>query len=35
MAKGKAIACAAMRKLIHIPFGVLKSGLPFDPLYAI
>jgi transposase len=28
---GKAIACAAMRKLIHIAFGVLKSGKPFDP----
>jgi transposase len=32
---GKAIACAAMRKLIHIAFGVLKSGKPFDPNYAI
>lgn len=31
---GKAIACAAMRKLIHIAFGVLKSGEPFDPLWA-
>jgi transposase len=30
---GKAIACAAMRKLIHIAFGVLKSGKPFDPKY--
>lgn len=30
---GKAIACAAMRKLIHIAFGVLKSGKPFDPLW--
>lgn len=29
---GKAIACAAMRKLIHIAFGVLKSGKPFDPI---
>ena len=28
---GKAVACAAMRKLIHIAFGVLKSGNPFDP----
>jgi transposase len=28
---GKAIVCAAMRKLIHIAFGVLKSGRPFDP----
>jgi transposase len=31
---GKAIICAAMRKLIHIAFGVLKSGKPFDPTYA-
>jgi transposase len=31
---GKAIVCAAMRKLIHIAFGVLKSGKPFDPLWA-
>jgi transposase len=31
---GKAVACAAMRKLIHIAFGVLKSGEPFDPLWA-
>ncbi len=28
---GKAIVCAAMRKLVHIAFGVLKSGKPFDP----
>jgi hypothetical protein len=31
---GKAIVCAAMRKLIHIAFAILKSGLPFDPNYA-
>jgi transposase len=31
---GKAVACAAMRKLIHIAFGMLKSGKPFDPNYA-
>lgn len=24
---------AAMRKLIHLAYGVLKSGKPFDPLY--
>lgn len=33
-ARGKhsmAIITAAMRKLIHIVFGVLKSGKPFDP----
>lgn len=36
-AKGKhnmAIISAAMRKLIHIAFGVLKSGKPFDPTLA-
>lgn len=27
----KAIIGAAMRKLIHLAFGVLKSGRPFDP----
>jgi transposase len=30
---GKAIACAAMRKLLHIAFAILKSGKPFDPEY--
>jgi hypothetical protein len=25
----KAIICAVMRKLIHLAFGVLKSGLPY------
>jgi transposase len=29
--KGKVIVCAVMRKLVHIIFGVLKSGRPFDP----
>ena len=28
------VVCAAMRKLLHIVFGVLKSGKPFDPNYA-
>lgn len=32
--KGKAIICAAMRKLIHIAFAILKSGKPFDPNFA-
>jgi transposase len=32
---GKAIACAAMRKLIHLSFAILKSGKPFDPLFAL
>lgn len=27
------IACAAMRKLLHLAFGVIKSGIPFDPNY--
>jgi transposase len=28
---GKTIACAAMRKLVHIAFAILKSAKPFDP----
>jgi transposase len=28
---GKVIVCAIMRKLVHIIFGVLKSGKKFDP----
>lgn len=32
---GKAIACAAMRKLLHIAFAILRSGKPFDPNYAV
>jgi len=32
---GKVIVCAAMRKLVHIIFGVLKSGRPFDPNYGL
>ncbi len=31
---GKVIVCAVMRKLVHIIFGVLKSGRPFDPAIA-
>lgn len=30
---GKVIVCAIMRKLIHIMFGILKSGKPFDAKY--
>lgn len=30
-----AIICAAMRKLVHIIYGVLKSGLPFNENLAI
>lgn len=32
---GKLIACAAMRKLIHLAFAILKSGKPFDPNISI
>src|SRR5205085_4908588 len=35
-AKGKpkmSIVCAAMRKLLHLCYGVLKTGLDFDPNY--
>ena len=28
-----AIVVAAMRKLLHIVFGVLKNNIPFDPDY--
>jgi len=31
---GKVIVCAVMRKLVHLIFGILKSGRPFDPNYA-
>jgi len=30
---GMVIACACMKKLVHIMFGVLKNGKPFDPTY--
>ena len=30
---GKVIVCAMMRKLVHIIFGVLKSGKKYDPNY--
>ncbi len=30
-----AVICAAMHKLLHIIFGVLKSGKPFDPNYLV
>ena len=29
--KPKQIVVAAMRKLLHLCFGVLKTGKPFDP----
>lgn len=37
-AKGKpklVIVAAAMRKLLHLAYGVLKSGKPFDPNYLV
>ena len=30
---GRVIACACMKKLIHLMFGVIKNGQPFDPTY--
>lgn len=38
LAKGKIkkqVIGAAMRKLLHIAYGVLKSGRPFDPNFAV
>jgi transposase len=32
---GKAVVCAVMRKLLHLVYGVLKSGQPFDPTWAL
>ncbi|MDT4288005.1 IS110 family transposase [Methylomonas sp. MO1] len=32
---GKLIVCAAMRKLIHLAFAILKSGKPFDPNFSL
>lgn len=31
----KAIVCALMRKLLHIIWGVLRNGTPFDPKIAL
>lgn len=31
----KAIVGAVIRKLVHIIYGVLKSGVPFDPNYLV
>lgn len=30
---GMIIACACMKKLLHIMFGVIKNNQPFDPAY--
>ena len=32
---GKVIICAVMRKLIHLIYGILKSGIPFNPDYLV
>jgi transposase len=32
---GFGLACAAMRKLIHIAFAILKSGTSFDPKFKL
>jgi hypothetical protein len=29
----KVVVCAIMRKLVHLIFGILKSGKPFDENY--
>lgn len=31
----KLILCALMRKLLHLIWGVLRSGKPFDPNHAV
>ncbi|MEZ4670769.1 MAG: transposase [Anaerolineae bacterium] len=31
----KAVVVAAIRKLLHLIYGVLNSGRPFDPYYLI
>ena len=30
----RGVICAVMRKLIHLAYGVLKTGKPFDPEWA-
>jgi transposase len=32
---GKVIICAVMRKLLHLVWGVLRSGKPFDPKFGL
>lgn len=32
---GKVIVCAVMRKLLHLAWGVLRSGQPFDPNFGL
>jgi transposase len=31
--RGKVLVVAVMRKLLHLAYGILKSGQPFDPQY--
>jgi len=33
--RGKAVVAAVMRKLLHLVYGILKSGQPFDPDYLV
>jgi transposase len=33
--KRMTIVAAAMRKLVHLAYGVLKTGMPFDPNYVV
>jgi transposase len=33
--KRMTIVCASMRKLVHLAYGILKNGKPFDPNYRI
>jgi hypothetical protein len=28
------VICAVMRKMVHLAYGVLKTGKPFDPQWA-
>jgi hypothetical protein len=32
---GKVVVCAVMWKLVHLIFGILKSGKPFEPNYRL
>jgi transposase len=32
---GLVVACACMKKLVHIIYGVIKNGKPFDPAYSM
>jgi transposase len=32
---GMVIACACMKKLVHLIYGVIKTNKPFDPAYAL